>query len=359
MSAGRAASAGLTLRRSYPAWWIAALVLGAVWIAFDDRAWRTAVHPARAAGAWRASIALPWLAFGGGVLLARFLAQLERLRQVERAGLGTGLGGPADAFRGSMLGGALAGALFTGALSFGLHQLSADAPATHRALAAPPHDALLARNGAELAIAPPSRATHLSVPLRRVPGRPTPEAVQLVLLDAAGGRLARAPWQPGTEVLIPLQNPDATAGGSWRLRVESDQPASDRAPALYLPADGLRWLHVEGSSVHAALQMWLWATAGWLGWCALGAWLSAGLGSAWVLLLAGAALGAAWFSDAVAPWIPLGDSAERIALWRSGWSASLRAGFAELAGFLLWLAALGPGAARLAEPRPGAREVDA
>jgi hypothetical protein len=78
-----------------------------------------------------------------------------------------------------------------------------------------------------------------------------------------------------------------------------------------------------------------------------------------VLLLAGVTLGAAWFSDGVAPWIPLGDSAERVGLWRSGWSASLRAGFAELAGFLLWLAALGPGAARLAEPRPGAREVDA
>jgi hypothetical protein len=183
--------------------------------------------------------------------------------------------------------------------------------------------------------------------------------VDVVLLDADGERLDRTRWKPGAETALELQGAPATLDGPWRLRLEARQAEPGSPPALYLPADGLRWLRREGSSVHAALQMWLWATAGWLGWCALGVWLSAGLGAAWVLLLAGVTLGAAWFSDGVAPWIPLGDSAERVGLWRSGWSASLRAGFAELAGFLLWLAALGPGAARLAEPRPGAREVDA
>lgn len=359
MSAGRAASAGLTLRRSYPAWWIAVLVIGALWIALGDRAWRTAVHPAQAAGAWRASIALPWLTFGGGVLLARFLAQLERLRQVERAGLGTGLGGPADALRGTLLGSALAGALFTAALSFGLHLASADAPATHRVLNAPAHTALLARDGTELPIAPQRGATHLSVPLRRVPGRPTPNAVEVILLDAGGQRLARTRWRPGAETALELHGVRANRGERWRLRLEVRPAAPDAPPALYLPANGLRWMRDEGSSVHAALQMWLWATAGWLGWCSLGVWLSAGLGSAWVMLLAGVTLGAAWFQPSIAPWVPLGDSAERVGLWRSGWSASLRTGYAELFGFLLWLAALGPAAARLAEPRPGAREVDA
>lgn len=359
MSAGRSASAALTLRRSYPAWWLAALGVGALWIALSERPWRDAVDPQRAAGAWRASLALPWFAFGGGVLLARFLAQLERLRQVERSGLGTGVGGPADALRGTLLGAALSGALFAVALSFGLHLLSADAPVTYRVLESSAHGTLLARDGAELALSPPPGATHLTVPLRRIPGRPAPEQVNLVLLDAANARLAETPWRPGDETLLQWPADSAGSGAPRTLRLEVQSAGANAPPALYLPGDSLRWQRAEGSSLHAALQMWLWATAGWLGWCGLGVWLSAGLGSAWVLSLAAVSLGAAWFSDALAPWLPLGDSAERVALWRSGWSASLRSGIAELLGFALWLAALGPGAARLAEPRPGAREVDA
>jgi hypothetical protein len=183
--------------------------------------------------------------------LARFLAQLERLRQVERAGLGTGLGGPADALRGTLLGAALAGALFTAALSFGLHLISADAPATHRVLATPAHTALLARDGAELSIAPQRGATHLSVPLRRVPGRSAPEAVDVVLLDADGERLDRTRWKPGAETALELQGAPATLDGPWRLRLEARQAEPGSPPALYLPADGLRWLRREGSSVHA------------------------------------------------------------------------------------------------------------
>ncbi len=363
MSAGRAASAGLTLRRSYPLWWIAALSFGVLWIGAGERPWRAAVDPARAAGAWRASVALPWLAFGGGVLLARFLAQLERLRQVERAGLGTGLGGPADALRGALLGAALAGALFAALLSGGLHLASAAVPPTHRALESPSHTALLARDGAALDLRVARGATHLAVPLRRVPGRPAPDELWVSLRDAGGAPLVRARWRPGAETLLALPGGTGQAPSpptlSLALSLELGSEDVARTPALYVPADGLRWLRREPSAASAALALWLWATTGWLAWCGLGAWLSAGLGSVWVLLLAATTLGAAWFSDAVAPWMPLGDCAERAALWRSGWSSEPRAGAGEWAGLVLWLAALGPGAGRLAEPRPGAREVDA
>lgn len=352
------ASAGLTLRRCYPPWFLGVLALGAgTWYLGAESLPAGGALPtggsqglAAFAGARRAALWTWALVLGIGVLLARLNLHLERLRQAERESLGSGSGGPASALRGSLLGGIFAGALYFGGLAVLCASLHGTPPAPRIVVENVEHPAGIEVAGrAEQALDAPASATHLAVPLRNMPGRPLPERVIVELMQAgAGGTISSAEWRPGVPLELEFPgSPETAARVRWG--------GTAAAPGVYLPSDSLTWLRVGDSVWLDALLAWTWSLLAWSAWCALATWLSAGLGPGWVLVLCGASILGAWWDARLEAWVPFGDWLEISEAWSRGWSIPPAMGPRELGGIALLALALGPAARRLAERRPGAR----